>query len=774
MPSKVIVETFLDQNLLRQVEGLCTQEEAPGCQSACPLHLDILGFIAHLEAGKPDEAWQLYAKTIPLASIIARTCDAPCKGPCKRVGKGGAIELGRLEAYVARVAGGPAKPPMLLPKKIKRAAIVGGGLRGIAATNSLARKGYKVTIFEASGALGGWLRELDEAALPPEVLEAEIKTLAALQVTVEYHRMVPVNTPEDAALLLGEGYDGVFVACSSPLDELANGNTLLTGYEKILAGRRAGRLSPGNSSIYDLFDGISAGISLDRVFQGVSVEAGREREGSCESRLYTNLEHIVPAEPTAFGTEGYDAAGAANEAARCLHCECNECVKKCAFLQKYKANPRRYVRMVYNNLSIVMGNHDANGMINACALCSQCGAICPNGLNMGEIFLAARRQMVHSGKMPVSAHEFALQDMQYSMSEAFFLARPDPDKASCAGVFFPGCQLPASEPELVREVYQDLRKRIPGGVGLMLGCCGVMAHWSGNTQVFETAKEQLRLHWNELGCPRLITACPTCRSALQELLGIDTVSLFEILTEIGLPEQNRKPPYREMILHHPCGARHEEETKRQVRELALEAGVVVKEARADTESPCCGYGGLTVFVDSAMAGGLTDAALDQLTEYGKAPVLTYCVNCRDRFQAKGQDAQHLLELVYPHVQGLRKKNPNWSQRQENRAALKRSLLRELWGEKTEESHSMELIIDEALERKIEETHILHSDIEAVINRAETEGTKLLEPKTGHFIASFRPANVTFWVEYLPEGKGFQVFNAWCHRMVAAIHGASTN
>ncbi|MDR2500829.1 MAG: 4Fe-4S dicluster domain-containing protein [Treponema sp.] len=770
MPAKVTVETFLDQNLLREVESRCTQEDAPGCQAACPLHLDAKGFIAQLAADKPEEAWRIYAKTIPLASIIARTCDEPCKGACKRAQRGGSLELGRLEAYAAKAAGGPAKPPALLPKKTGRVAVVGGGLRGIAAANALARKGYPVTIFEASACLGGRLRDLDAAVLSPGVLDAELETLFALGVTAEYQRFVPLHTPEEAALLLDAGFDGVFAACASGLDSLADGNTLLTGKGNILAGRRSGRIAGGNSVIYDLFDGISAATSLDRLLQGVSVDAGREREGAYTSRLYTNLSDIVPQAPAAYGSGGYDAAGAAQEAARCIQCQCNECVKKCAFLQHYKSNPRRYVRTVYNNLSIAMGAHDANGMINACALCSQCGAVCPNGLNMADVFLAARRQMVRSGKMPPSAHEFALQDMQYSMSEAFFLARPDPANPSPSAVFFPGCQLSASEPELVRAVYQDLRRRLPGGAGLMLGCCAVMAHWSGSDAVFEEAAERLRQGWKTLGAPQVIAACPTCASALGELIGIDTVSLPEVLQEIGLPGRNGAPGPQAMVLHHPCGARHAGDTKNQVRALAAEAGVQTSEGREDTESPCCGYGGLAAFANAAMSGNIRDEALRQLAG-GGTPVLTYCVNCRDRFLAKGRDAWHLLELLYPNA-GMRRRYPTWSQRQENRAALKRGLLRELWGEDQAEEPSMELLLDAELEQKIEETHILHSDIQAVIDQAEKGGAKLLDPQTGHCIASFRPGNVTFWAEYAPEGGAFRVFNAWCHRMSAAIHDAA--
>jgi Fe-S oxidoreductase len=650
----------------------------------------------------------------------------------------------------------------MLPKKTEKVAIVGGGLRGMATANSLARKGYRITLLEATTCLGGWLRELEEGMLPSSVLEGEIRTLLAMPVTVEYGRSVPVNTLAEASALFDEGYEGVFVACASPLDALADGATLLTSRDRLLAGRRTGRRT--RSSIYDLFDGCSAAITIDRLLQGVSVNAGREGEGTYETRLYTNLDAVTAAPPVAAGPEGYDASGASAEAARCIRCECNECVKTCGFLQKYNSNPRRYLRMVYNNLSIAMGNHDANGMINTCALCSQCGAICPNGLNMADVFLAARQHMVRSGKMPPSAHEFALLDMGYSMSDAFFLARHQPGFTTSASLFFPGCQLPASEPELVRTVYADLRARLPGGVGLMLGCCGVMAYWGGNLPAFEAVKEQLRKHWNRLGNPKLIAACPTCAATLRELVGIETVDLFAILEDIGLPNVKKVHSPEVMVLHHACGARHDEGIKQAVRELATEVGVSVQEGT--TESPCCGYGGLTPFVSAEIASTMTDVALGQLA--GTTPLLTYCVNCRDRFRSKGRDARHLLELIYPATEGLRQKSPTWSARQENRNALARGLLRDLWGEETEAPSSMELIIDADLERKIEGTHILRSDIAAAIDQAEKENLKLLDPQSGHFFTSHRPANVTFWVEYTPEGSGFHVYNAYCHRMTAVV------
>ena len=81
--------------------------------------------------------------------------------------------------------------------------------------------------------------------------------------------------------------------------------------------------------------------------------------------------------------------------------------------------------------------------------------------------------------MPPSAHEFALQDMEFSNSEMATLARPQPGMASSKYLFFPGCQLTGSSPDHVKKTYKYLTDRLEGGVGLMLRCCGAPADWAG-------------------------------------------------------------------------------------------------------------------------------------------------------------------------------------------------------------------------------------------------------------------------------------------------------
>lgn len=49
---------------------------------------------------------------------------------------------------------------------------------------------------------------------------------------------------------------------------------------------------------------------------------------------------------------------------------------------------------------------------------------------------------------------------------------------------------------------------------------------------------------------------------------------------------------------------------------------------------------------------------------------------------------------------------------------------------------------------------------------EATGMKFRDRETGHFLGSWRPRRVTFWVEYrADEDGGFTLLRAWCHRMV---------
>jgi glutamate synthase (NADPH/NADH) small chain len=75
-----------------------------------------------------------------------------------------------------------------------------------------------------------------------------------------------------------------------------------------------------------------------------------------------------------------------------------------------------------------------------------------------------------------------------------------------------------------------------------------------------------------------------------------------------------------------------------------------------------------------------------------------------------------------------------------------------------------LRISDELRQTLERRQILDSDIQQVIDFAESSGTKLRSGRTNHFLAHWKPAAVTYWVEYEASEGEFIVFNAYSHRM----------
>ena len=181
---------------------------------------------------------------------------------------------------------------------------------------------------------------------------------------------------------------------------------------------------------------------------------------------------------------------AINEALRCVQCECHKCVKACIHLQKEKLDPKAYIRTINQNERIILGDHYANKTINSCLECGLCGAVCPESINMADIIKETRKSMVSKDKMPISAHDFALKDMEFTNSEYFELIKHQPGKNNSKYVFYPGCQLSASYSEYVIKTYNYLMEKLDGGVGLYLGCCGAPADWAGRQEQFNNSIEK--------------------------------------------------------------------------------------------------------------------------------------------------------------------------------------------------------------------------------------------------------------------------------------------
>lgn len=735
---------------LESREALCIHEEPAYCNAACPLKLDVKAIVSMVAKGNFDKAYTLYEKNLPFPHLIAAGCEAPCEKVCKRNEAGESIAIRRLEQALVRYGkvkkglGGLRKTM----KKKKTVALVGNGLFVLFLLGELAKKNYPLSLYCEEADLASWLASAT-AFVDEETREKTFALLKKLDVSCHYEQTLTQALIKEVQ----ESHDvvGVSMAVLNRLTPEAEPDEALMYLEaqELVCG-------PSNGVLDSAFAAKKAALTVDRLAQNLHPSNTRGEEGPTETHLLTSLEGITVS--SQVPCEGiYTQEEAISEAARCLECHCEECMKACAYLRHYNKFPRLLTREIYNNVGIIMGDHVMNKPINACALCGQCKVVCPNGFDVAEVCQRARENMVDTGKMPLAPHEFALMDMMFSNGEAF-LARPPVGAKTAKYVFFPGCQAAAIAPATVRAAYLDLSKRLNGGVGLILGCCGVIAKWAGRTAMVEETQAQLTAALAEMGNPTVICACPTCQKTLEEWEGVTTLGIWNILEEIGLPKAADTAP-RKVALHDSCGARGDAATQASIRRLAAALQCDIEETAYEGDaSPCCGYGGLTQYTNREVAEEMTEMCLSRTD----APYLTYCMACRDRFARGGRESMHVLELVYgtgaDHC-------PDISQKRYNRLGLKQQLLSELWQEEVE-TMSVPFEIDytpEAL-ALMDRRMILKSDVVQVLTALRETDEAVLDAETGISITRARLGNVTIWVKFKDIEGGYQVVGAYSHRM----------
>jgi hypothetical protein len=237
-------------------------------------------------------------------------------------------------------------------------------------------------------------------------------------------------------------------------------------------------------------------------------------------------------------------------------------------------------------------------------------------------------------------------------------------------------------------------------------------------------------------------------------------SLWPLLARIGLPAATM-PVARTLAIHDPCTTRHEIALQQSVRLLAGQCGVTVAELDGPELTTCCGFGGLASFANIEVADKIVDRRIGQ----SESDYLTYCAMCRDNFARRGKRALHFLDLVFGGHDPAARPDPGYSMRQENRGRLKRRLLRDLWRENVNEpAEDVELVASAEVRADLEKKLILEDDIRQTLRHAEATGEKLLDRKSGRFVAQHRPVRITYWVEYTVEDGRYVVHRAYSHRM----------
>ncbi len=189
------------------------------CVGGCPVNVHIPDFIAKIKEGDYEGAYREISLSSTLPAVCGRVCpqESQCESKCTLGIKFEPVGIGRLERFVADWHNENQKEAPVVPESNgHKVAIVGSGPSGLTCAGDLAKKGYKVTVYEALHTAGGVLvYGIPEFRLPKSIVAKEVDTLKALGVDIETNVVIGKTLTIDE--LFDMGYEAVFVGSGAGL-----------------------------------------------------------------------------------------------------------------------------------------------------------------------------------------------------------------------------------------------------------------------------------------------------------------------------------------------------------------------------------------------------------------------------------------------------------------------------------------------------------------------------------------------------------------------------
>ena len=189
------------------------------CVNGCPVNIAIPDFITKVKEGKYEEAYGIISASSSLPAVCGRVCpqETQCESKCTLGIKFEPVGIGRLERFVADYHNKNFKGIISVPvSNGHKVAVIGSGPSGLTCAGDLAKKGYKVSVFEALHTAGGVLvYGIPEFRLPKDIVKEEVDALKQYGVEIDTNVVIGKTLTVDE--LFEMGFEAVFIGSGAGL-----------------------------------------------------------------------------------------------------------------------------------------------------------------------------------------------------------------------------------------------------------------------------------------------------------------------------------------------------------------------------------------------------------------------------------------------------------------------------------------------------------------------------------------------------------------------------
>ncbi|MEM4425209.1 MAG: (Fe-S)-binding protein [Candidatus Nezhaarchaeales archaeon] len=323
---------------------------------------------------------------------------------------------------------------------------------------------------------------------------------------------------------------------------------------------------------------------------------------------------------------------------RCI--TCYACVSECPFLSSLGKTPRSISEEALRGIDLTML------YAFSCFLCEFCKAICPQRVDVSQMFLEIR-EVLASDALPLCSYVKLLfcdeptslinvyrRKVNYREVQALKRSRH---------AFLPGCSMIYFSPKAISKAHAAL-SRVLGDVSILDICCGKPVHDFGLKERAVKWLNNILKELSERGCDVVITACPNCYYYLKRMLPRDfnVMTVYEVLKEEPLSEIRDL----KVTVHDSCPDRFDGVFANEVRStLALCDIVEMKHTKNRTL--CCGAGGLVAYTNPQLSQFLANTRVQEALEAQADIIITYCYTCAGTLSGLQPPikVRHVLDLL---------------------------------------------------------------------------------------------------------------------------------